>query len=227
LTPQGNFVNNDFNTLNDTICIDVISKDTSDIGVSKYYSPLNGLPIKEKTSVNVEVTNYGNLTANSYQVVLKVNNKVKERKTVNIPLKGKESTDVSFTYQLNPDSAVNFEICTSTILFDDVIDANDSNCIVVSTIVGVESEGSNAGLMGVYPNPSTGRINYSVDLESDQEVMIKVYDLSGRLLKSDLIQQVKGPQIIEMNYDDLSDGTYLFNMHIGDKTINGRFVIVK
>jgi len=227
LTTGGQFVNDDFNTANDTLCHTVISLDTSDIGVSKFLQPLNGLAIKEKTPVSVQVTNYGNLTAYSYKLELKVNNKVKERKTINLPLNKCESTDISFNYQLDPDSAVTFEICTRTILSDDVIEANDSNCIVSPT-TGVEVENNAIGLLSVYPNPTTGMLHYNMNLKEQGELLVSIYDLSGRMLREDHLGMMQnGEQEVEVDYTDVAAGTYLYTIQIGGNKVNGRFVIIK
>lgn len=227
LNPNNQFVNNDFNNFNDTVNITVISKDTSDIGVSNFLSPLNGLTVKNITPIRVEVTNYGNLTASSFKIYLKVNNKIKEVKNVSVPLLGKQTFEYQFNYQINPDSAVIFDICATTSLFDDVIESNDSNCIVTLTLGGLASNNGNE-LFSVHPNPTSSMLNFGVDLLNDQEVDVKVFDLSGRLMQQDFIGLVQsGKQTIEVNYRDLAEGTYFFVLQAGDKRYNGRFVIIR
>jgi hypothetical protein len=221
------FVNNDFNTLNDTATIVVISKDTSDIGASYFLSPLNGISIKQKTPVQVAVTNYGNLSASNFTIALKVNNKVKEVMNVPGPLKGKETKEYQFNYQIDPDSAVFFDVCATTYLFDDVIEANDSNCIVSLTLGVIESSADN-GLFSVHPNPTNSMLNFGVELPTEDNVQIQIFDLSGRLMRDDFVHQVPaGKQKIEMNYEELAEGTYFFVLNTGDKKYNGRFVIIK
>ncbi len=221
------FVNNDFNTLNDTATIVVISKDTSDIGASYFLSPLNGLSIKQKTPVQVAVTNYGNLAASNFTIALKVNNKVKEVMNVAGPLKGKETMEYQFNYQIDPDSAVFFDVCATTYLFDDVIEANDSNCIITLTLGVIESSADN-GLFSVHPNPTNSMLNFGVELPTEDNVQIQIFDLSGRLMRDDYVNQVPaGKQKIEMNYEELAEGTYFFVLNTKDKKYNGRFVIIK
>lgn len=229
LTQDGKFVNNDFNNFNDTIKITVISNDTSDIGVSNFQSPLNGLAVSEKTNVQVEVTNYGNLTAASYKVYLKVNGKLKETLNVSTPLLGKQTKEHQFNYQIDPDSAVFFDICATTVLFDDVIESNDSNCILVPTIIVNPFVSSvNGELFGVSPNPTNNLLRYTLDMEMEKEVGIKVYDLSGRLIREDFVGTIQtGKQLIEMDYSDLAEGTYMFVLQAGDKRYNGRFIIIR
>lgn len=226
---SGKYINDDFNNLNDTTSITVISKDTSDIGVSYYLTPLNGLAISSKSIVKIGVTNYGNLEAKTFKVRLKVNEHNVEILNITTPLKGKETKEFQFNYQINPDSAVYFDVCATTILYDDVIEANDSNCITVLTInpVGIANTSSKA-LFSLYPNPTNSKLNYGIDLESTNNVTINVFDLSGRLMQTDHVDSVlKGRHILTFDYSTLSEGTYFFDVMIGDKKYNGRFVIIK
>jgi hypothetical protein len=222
------FVNNDFNVFNDTATITVISKDTSDIGASYFLSPLNGIAVREPTPVQIAITNYGNLAAENFTITLKVNEKIKEVMTVQAPLKGRETKEYQFNYQIHPDSAVYFDICATTSLFDDVIEANDSNCIVVPTIVFGVGNTNSEELFNVHPNPTYAKLNFSFDLKTEQNINIQVYDLSGRLMRDDKMNKIsQGMQKVVMNYEDLSEGTYLYKVTIEDRTYNGRFVIIK
>lgn len=227
LTPDNVFVNNDFNNFNDTIKIDVFSLDTSDLGVSSFLSPLNGLPVSALTNVDVKVTNYGNLRTSNYQLILKVNNQIVETRNISEPINKKEAKDYSFTYKIDPEKAVSFDICAYTRLLDDVLPENDSLCIAVSTLVGVENNAKNT-LFAVFPNPTTGKVYYGIDLEKDSEVEIQVYDLSGRLVKLEKAGILpKGKHSIQTDNESLAEGTYFFVLKASDKNYNGRFVIVK
>lgn len=227
LNADNKFENRDFNNLNDTATITVFSLDTSDIGISYFLTPLNGVSITQNTPVQVAVTNYGNLAASNFKINLKVNNKVKEIVTVPGPLKGRETREYQFNYQINPDSAVFFDICATTFLGDDVIEANDSNCIVTLTL-GVFGSSSDNGLFSVYPNPTDANLSFGVELNEASDVKVQIFDLSGRLMRDDIVHGVQsGKQKIVMNYEELAEGTYFFIMNINDKKYNGRFVIIK
>lgn len=222
------FVNDDFNNLNDTATITVISKDTSDIGVSYFAEPLNGVAIKALTPVKVGVTNYGNLEAKSFKIYLKVNNRVKEVLNINTPLNGKQTKEFTFNYKMNPDSAVYFDVCATTTLYDDVLEANDSTCILVLTVpVGVSNNVDNA-ILSVHPNPTSSELHFVMNLKKESDVNINIYDLTGRLVKNATFPAVaSGKQTLDMNFDELTEGTYLFVMFTNEKKYNGRFVIIK
>jgi hypothetical protein len=220
----GNVVNNDFNTLNDTIKYTLYSKDTSDIGVSQFITPLNNITLKQITPVKVRILNYGNLTAFGYKATLVVNGKVKEVKQIPTQLKMNQINDIDFTYQIDPDSAVIFDICSYTSLSDDVIPENDSACITVSTLVGVDANNI-ADYFSAYPNPSNSKINFVMYQDKPGAIELTVFDIMGRKVYSKK-QEGLSEGFVKINSDitDLAEGTYLYVLKSGQKFHNGRFV---
>lgn len=222
--PNGQVVNNDFNNLNDTIRYTLYSKDTSDIGVSQFLTPLNNITLKQITPVKVRVLNYGNLTAYGYKTTLVVNGKVKEVKQIPTQLKMNQINDIEFTYQIDPDSAVIFDICSYTTLGDDVIPENDSTCITVSTLVGVDANNV-SDYFSAYPNPSASKINFVMYQDQPNAIDLTVFDLTGRKVSSKHFDQ-SSEGFVKINADisDLAEGTYLYVLKSGQKYHNGRFV---
>jgi hypothetical protein len=220
----GNVINNDFNTLNDTIQYTLYSKDTSDIGVSQFITPLNNIPLKQITPVKVRILNYGNLTAYGYKATLVVNGKVKEVKQISTQLKMNQINDIDFNYQIDPDSAVIFEICSYTSLSDDVIPENDSNCIVVSTITGVDANNV-SDYFSAYPNPSNSKINFVMYQDKPGAIDLTIFDIMGRKVYSKK-QEGLSEGFVKVNTDitDFAEGTYLYVLKSGQKYHNGRFV---
>jgi hypothetical protein len=220
----GNIVNNDFNNLNDTIRYTLYSKDTSDIGVSQFITPLNNLPLKQITPAKVRVLNYGNLTAYGYKATLVVNGKIKEVKQIPTQLKMNQINDVDFNYQIDPDSAVIFEICSYTSLNDDVIPENDSTCIVVSTVTGLDANNISA-YFSAYPNPSNSKINFVMYQDKPNALDLTIYDIMGRKV---YFKKYEGLSegFVKVNTDltDFAEGTYLYVLKSGQKYHNGRFV---
>jgi hypothetical protein len=220
----GNVINNDFNTLNDTIHYTLYSKDTSDIGVSQFITPLNNITLKQITPVKVRVLNYGNLTAYGYKTTLVVNGKVKEEKQIPTQLKMNQINDIDFNYQIDPDSAVIFKICSYTSLGDDVIPENDSSCITVSTIVGVDANNV-ADYFSAYPNPTNSKINFVMYQDKPSAIDLTIFDIMGRKVYSKK-QEGLSEGFVKINTDitDLAEGTYLYVLKSGQKYHNGRFV---
>jgi hypothetical protein len=220
----GNVVNNDFNTLNDTIRYTLYSKDTSDIGISQFITPLNNITLKQITPVKVRVLNYGNLTAYGYKTTLVVNGKVKEVKQIPSQLKMNQINDIDFNYQIDPDSAVIFEICSYTSLSDDVIPENDSSCIVVSTLTGVDVNNL-TNYFSAYPNPTNSKINFVMYQDKPHAIDLTIFDIMGRKVYSKK-QEGLSEGLVKINTDisDLAEGTYLYVLKSGQKYHNGRFV---
>ncbi len=224
LDTLGNVVNNDFNTLNDTIRYTLYSKDTSDIGMSQFITPLNNITLKQISPVKVRVLNYGNLTAFGYKVTLVVNGKVKEVKQIATQLKMNQINDIDFNYQIDPDSAVIFDICSYTSLSDDAIPENDSTCISVSTLVGVDANNI-SDYFSAYPNPSNSKINFVVYQDKPGAIDLTIFDIMGRKVYSKK-QEGLSEGFVKINSDitDLAEGTYLYVLKSGQKYHNGRFV---
>ncbi len=78
--------------------------------------------------------------------------------------------------------------------------------------------------MNIYPNPTSGFTNISIELSSNEEVSIQIFDLNGRL-----IQHVALPQL-------LSEGTYNFEvdastfskgLYVSKVSVGGKFLMKK
>jgi len=71
--------------------------------------------------------------------------------------------------------------------------------------------------LGLYPNPISNNGTIDIDLNSQTKAVIKVYNLSGAIVKTiDLGTLVKGKHKIAFNAAELSTGTYIMVLD-GDK----------
>uniref|UniRef100_A0A7C6AG89 T9SS type A sorting domain-containing protein n=1 Tax=candidate division WOR-3 bacterium TaxID=2052148 RepID=A0A7C6AG89_UNCW3 len=83
----------------------------------------------------------------------------------------------------------------------------------------------------IYPNPTKGIINLSVNLPYPANVRIEIYNAIGQRLNLFEDRYDKGKHII--TYDltaenkNLSSGAYFYRVKIGDEIINGKFLMVK
>ena len=68
-----------------------------------------------------------------------------------------------------------------------------------------------AGLV-TYPNPSNGQFNVSFNCEKEQDCIINIYDLSGRMVIEKSISATAGNNLIEMNSGSLAPGMYLLRL---------------
>ncbi len=67
--------------------------------------------------------------------------------------------------------------------------------------------------MTIYPNPSSNLVNISWPAANDEEIVIQLTDLTGKVLQSDVFQQFEGITMNHsMNVADLPNGLYLVNV---------------
>lgn len=98
-----------------------------------------------------------------------------------------------------------------------IYNGNPSNEIVAS-IYNVENTMKDIVL---FPNPSNGELNVSFLLENAQQVTLKIVDLSGKELKSTVVNGNTGENIILMDNSDFESGMYFvrLSMATSNKTL--------
>ncbi len=81
------------------------------------------------------------------------------------------------------------------------------------------------GKIKLYPNPvvSVANIEFSSELSINTE--IKIFDLSGRLIKLQSAIVRKGPNRIAIAVDDLKQGTYILSVVIGPEVYTQKFIV--
>ncbi len=69
----------------------------------------------------------------------------------------------------------------------------------------------------VYPNPTTDVINVELTAYQAQTTTVKVYDLTGRLMKQVVSQTEAGSQKIEVSLGEIASGVYTVQVYENDK----------
>jgi hypothetical protein len=69
--------------------------------------------------------------------------------------------------------------------------------------------------MMVYPNPSTGVINFTLDLTNKQNVTLKIYNTLGQVMSVTNYGKLIGHVSKRLDLSGLSKGVYIFQV-IGD-----------
>lgn len=76
----------------------------------------------------------------------------------------------------------------------------------------------------IYPNPSAGEVYLSYDLGSNKNATLKVYDLSGKLVHSELLNSEVF--LIQLPNGLLNSGVYLYHVENGKEMLGtGKFII--
>lgn len=94
-----------------------------------------------------------------------------------------------------------------------VLSTNQFGCTTLSdtvnvTIVGV-GELDNMSQLNVYPNPATDKLNVSIALQSNADVALVLYDMSGRMVQQQNIKAQAGNTTHQLDISALDSGMYL------------------
>lgn len=97
-------------------------------------------------------------------------------------------------------------------------------------MVNVEETNTLNNSITLYPNPSSSESVIKLELSSQENVNISLYDLQGRMIKVLCDQELSnGIHHIKLhpNHMKLNDGVFLVNMVIGDQHISKKWVLMK
>ncbi len=86
----------------------------------------------------------------------------------------------------------------------------------------------NESSVTLYPNPARNFINFSFNLKEASDLLINVYDLNGKVVKSTLHQNVdKANFNSRLNINKLNQGLYQVHFSYGESTITRKIQVVK
>ena len=81
--------------------------------------------------------------------------------------------------------------------------------------------------MNIYPNPSNEQTFISFASESNDDITITVYDLTGKLVKNETRDVQKGANNIALSTMEMSIGTYLVAVKQGEKLYSKKLVVTR
>ncbi len=85
---------------------------------------------------------------------------------------------------------------------------------------------NNALEMSLYPNPVRELANVRFELNERAEVSYRLFDLNGRLVKSETIgTRMAGPQHLQLDAARLNAGTYLIQVQAGRQSATQKFMV--
>jgi len=106
------------------------------------------------------------------------------------------------------------------------IDQAISNGYVEGTVVvGIEELSHIVSNFEVYPNPAQNQANINLDLKSDQQVSLKIIDLSGKVILSKNYGRLNGTYDLPIGLNGIESGVYFVNLLIGDQAITQKLIV--
>lgn len=94
-----------------------------------------------------------------------------------------------------------------------------------SGTAGIEDDPSAAKFV-LSPNPATDKLAVNYNAEGTEQVIIKIYDINGRLVNEFMPGfSTRGENREVINLSGMSKGMYLLQMILGEKTTSSKFVI--
>lgn len=101
----------------------------------------------------------------------------------------------------------------------------DSAYFEVNTQVGIDEPSPELNI-GIYPNPASEAINFSFILLNDEEVSVRIYDLTGRqMAESNQGIISAGDHTIRLSAQDIKPGLYIAETRIGQRTYSQKITI--
>ncbi|MEI6488817.1 MAG: T9SS type A sorting domain-containing protein [Bacteroidota bacterium] len=101
----------------------------------------------------------------------------------------------------------------------------DDVSVIDCTGVGVQ-EANKVSDFKLYPNPNNGDMTLEYKIENYQCGMLNIYDLPGKLIKSNNFCGINSSLKIEVN--NLNNGVYYYEVKVGDKRVKtDKIVIIK
>lgn len=102
---------------------------------------------------------------------------------------------------------------------NEIADSNAQNGIP-------QLQGNSLNSVSVYPNPATSVVNFEITLQNAGNAVVKIYDLSGKLVKNEVLgNMAAGEYTHTINCQDLRKGMYLVNVVVGQSSAATKLVV--
>jgi hypothetical protein len=86
-------------------------------------------------------------------------------------------------------------------------------------------EEESAGILKIYPVPTSDAVTIEFALEEATDVILNVFDLNGRLIKTVLTgKQTKGKHNVNLSLDEFSSGVYFCRLQAGSEVFTQKIV---
>ena len=80
----------------------------------------------------------------------------------------------------------------------------------------------------VYPNPSYGTVNFKFNSSIPENMSIEIFDLTGRLLKTQTFEQDYESKEVKLNLKTYPAGLYLYSVVLNsERKFNGKLILIR
>lgn len=114
-------------------------------------------------------------------------------------------------------------IVTVTNLFG----CENSDTIQVFFTAGIINNDGSIGTISIYPNPVTSILNLKIDHIESENMVIEMFDMSGKSVFNRNIGSINGNAIQSFDISDLSAGTYILKVMANGRSSELRFIVSK
>jgi hypothetical protein len=113
----------------------------------------------------------------------------------------------------------------NNIFIDDINIYNGSpSDDIVSGSAGL-TEGSLVSGLGVYPNPTDGELNIRFNMGNDEDAIIQIQDLAGKITQQNIVKAKTGSNLVLVNTNELASGLYFLRLQVGNTQQIVQFVV--
>ena len=92
--------------------------------------------------------------------------------------------------------------------------------------MGIQVASNSANTISIYPNPAHDYATLNITVENAANAMLKVYDLSGKLVYSEKLGRMEeGIYDHVLNLQNFRNGMYLININFGKQTATAKLIV--
>ncbi len=115
------------------------------------------------------------------------------------------------------DCSANSPVFVRSTSNDDTI-VSSSNSVIPDESLAFDHESFNLEDVKAWPNPTTGRMNMSIDAQQDGILQVGIYNLLGQEVRREEVNCHRGQNNWMIDLSDMRDGSYLIRISTGEKS---------
>ncbi|MAC96715.1 MAG: hypothetical protein CMC96_14580 [Flavobacteriales bacterium] len=168
--------------------------------------------------VQLSLVNAGNNLIDSIQLEANINGDFTVSEKVDGPIERSKTKGHEMNASIRSDEEVDF-VCLKIAMvngrLDDVLENNEL----------CEAGFNNELMINVFPNPTSGQINFEYVIPSSAKVQIQIFDQLGKkMVDKDLGVQTKGYYLSTFSLSHLKTGSYHYRLVYGDQEKTGTII---